>query len=149
MSAENFRKEFMNVICDKERKIYKFGKEHFILKGYNIEEEIRVFNLKLDFLESLTFREKRIVKAKLEEIKDSSDISKTLPITMGIITLLLTFAGLVIGFALNEKLYGFFIVLIGIAFLMILSAVRLYQGIKNRKIAVYLNALLEKTLNSN
>lgn len=143
---KDFKQDFMKVVRSKDKKLFKFGKEHFYLNTEDSQKEFDDFNENVDSLKELTVEEKRLAKARLKQFEEDNDISKTLPSSIAIIAALLIFIRFIVSFEFNGPWASILIVIVAISLLIISVSTTLYRGRNYRRLAIYLNSLLEENL---
>lgn len=152
---EKFLNDFMLAIVGKEKKSIDFMNIKFRKVFNKIPEEDLPKKLKLQknrigYINNLSDIEKRIVKARLKELVETNDASKSLPTNMAIVASILFICNMLFNLAdiedINSITFLFLLLLCGSVVLILIVNHHLNKLINYRKTAIYLNELLEDVL---
>lgn len=151
----DFQKKFMLAIVDKEKETMKFLDANFREIANNINEKSMNIEFqsqldKINEIKALSEIEKQIAKARLKELVEANDASKSLPTNMAIIASVLFTCNMLLNSKylkdvnINEFFLWWILFLIGA--LICIVAYYLKKHINYRKTAIYISELLEDSL---
>lgn len=154
MNAKEFNTQFANAVCSKDKKLNIFLKKHFYIsdKYPDGSKTLSQVSRKNGFVKEMSAIEKRVTKARLKQLEENNDTSKSFPSIISIIAALLFIINVIVNMGGDknsnassiETLVPALIIAIILCVSLVFSLTRRFNF---RETAIYMNSLLADALN--